>query len=214
MKLIFSFFLRGFLSFNISIITWFITFFGFDLSFWMSALLGILGGGITYFFLKWRGKQKLLKKNQLTRKEFQYIISNLNEAKAKINRLNKALFGIRSIQVAKQIGKLQRLASRIYQVVKKEPKRFYYADRFFFYHLDSIVELSERYVFLSRQPVQNQEVHSSLAETEQTLDKLVNTIEEDLLMVLSNDINHLNVELDVANHEIKRQNNLLPEERR
>lgn len=212
MKSILAFIFRSLVSLTISVVIWPVAFFGFDVAFWMSTLLAILGGGATYYILKAREHQKHLKHNQLTRKEFQYIDRNLKEAQLKIKRLNKAMVGVRSFRAAKLIGNLQRTVRQIYQIVKNEPKRFYQAERFFFYHLDSIVELSERYVFLTRQKVKDLEVRLALSETEQTLDKLSKSLDDDLLTVLSNDIETLNLELDVAKQTHDRYNSLLFEE--
>ncbi|MGO4888340.1 5-bromo-4-chloroindolyl phosphate hydrolysis family protein [Anaerobacillus sp. MEB173] len=213
MKSVFTFLFRGFVSVNVGALSGFIAFLGLNASFGMSVLAGLIGGASSYTILKWRGKQKVLSQNQLTRKEFKYIQSNLQEAKEKIKRLNNAFVGNRSIYAMRQIGKLRKMVNRIYQIVKNEPKRFYQAEKFFFYHLDSVVELSERYVFLTRQPVKDKDVRRSLSETEVTLKHLIQSLEEDLLNVLSNDIDHLNFELDVAKHTLRREKNMLPKER-
>lgn len=198
MKSVLSFLFRSLISLLIFGVIWPTAYFGFHQTFLVSSLLALLGGGLTNFILKKRGQKKLLKENQLTKKEYQYIVQNLKEAEQKIKRLNKVLLSIRSFRAAKLLGNLQRLVKQIYQIVKKEPKRFYQAERFFFYHLDSVVELSDRYVFLSRQNIKDLEVRMSLSETEQTLEKLVKSLNDDLLTVLSNDIETLNMELDVA----------------
>lgn len=209
MRSVLSFFFRSFISLIIFGIIWPTAYFGFDQSFWVSSLLALLGGGLTNFILKKRGQKKLLKENHLTKKEYQYIVQNIKEAEQKIKRLNKVLLSIRSFRAAKLLGNLQRLVKQIYQIVKKEPKRFYQAERFFFYHLDSVVELSERYVFLSRQNIKDLEVRKSLSETEETLEKLVKSLNDDLLTVLSNDIETLNMELDVAKQTHELQNGFM-----
>lgn len=212
MKSFFSFLLRSFLSLVAFAVVWPLSFFGFNQSFWVSSLLAIIGGGVTSYILKRREQLKLLKSNDLTKKEFQYIERNLKEAQHKIKRLNKALLGIRSFRAARLIGSLQRVVKQIYQIVKKEPKRFYHAERFFFYHLDSVVELSERYVFLSQQNVKDLEVRLSLSETEQTLEKLAKSLDDDLLTILSNDIETLNLELDVAKKTHERNHSLFQDD--
>ncbi len=206
MKSVLSFIFRSLISLIIFGVIWPTAYFGFNQSLWVSSLLAILGGVLTNFILKKRGQRNLLKENQLTKKEYQYITQNLKEAGQKIKRLNKVLLSIRTFRAAKLLGNLQRLVKQIYQIVKKEPKRFYQAERFFFYHLDSVVELSERYVFLSRQNIKDLEVRKSLSETEDTLEKLVKSLNDDLLTVLSNDIETLNMELDVAKQTHDLQN--------
>jgi 5-bromo-4-chloroindolyl phosphate hydrolysis protein len=97
----------------------------------------------------------------------------------------------------------------------KEPKRFYQAEEFYFSHLDSIVELTEKYSFLSSQPKQNSEMGQSLIETRRTLNELTKVLEEDLYHVISDDLDTLNFEIDVAKHTIKKKKDAkFPEENR
>ena len=65
------------------------------------------------------------------------------------------------------------------------------------------MELSEKYVFLSAQPKKTYELDQSLYETRKTLEQLSSLVEEDLYQVISDDIDHLNFEIDVAKHSIK-----------
>ncbi|WP_102349167.1 5-bromo-4-chloroindolyl phosphate hydrolysis family protein [Bacillus sp. Marseille-P3661] len=213
MKSILKFIFRGFIATNITILTGATAWFGFEQSFLISIGLGALAGITTQYMLKWRDQNATIKQNQLTKKEYKYIQQNLKEASTKIKRFNKALLGIRSISAVKKMAKLQRMVYQIYQIVKKEPKRFFQADRFFFYHLDTIVELSERYILLVKQPVNDPIIRESLKETEQTLDKLVQSLETDLLNVLANDIHTLKMGLDVAKQTFKQEQPLLPNER-
>ena len=88
---------------------------------------------------------------------------------------------------------------------KKEPKRFFQAERFYYSHLDSIVELSEKYAFLNTQPSKTPELMESLQETKGTIHQLADTLEKDLYIVLEDDIDHLQFELDVAKQELKKR---------
>jgi 5-bromo-4-chloroindolyl phosphate hydrolysis protein len=100
-------------------------------------------------------------------------------------------------------------------MAQKEPKRFYQAEQFYFSHLDSVVELTEKYSFLASQPKKSLEINQSLIETRQTLNELTKVLEEDLYHVVSDDVDHLNFEIDVAKHSIKKQKELkFPEENR
>ena len=152
----------------------------------------------------------------MTRKEYQFIKKNIDDAKRKISRLHKALFSIRHIPSLKQRMELMRTTRKIYRLTKKEPKRFYKAEQFYFSHLDSAVELSEKYVFLSAQPKKTYELDQSLYETRRTLEQLTSMVEEDLYKVISDDIDQLNFEIDVAKHTIKtkKDSQIIDESRR
>lgn len=203
MKSFFSFVTRIFVAIPVATLIWLISYFGFEQTILYSSGFAILGGAVIYIAVKWITTRKFLKKHQLSRKEFAYIVQNLKEAKKKIHRLQKVFFNVRNIGAFKQMLDLIRLVKRIYAIIRREPRRFYQAEKFFFYHLDSIVELSEKYAFLAAQPVKNNELYFSLKDTRNTLKELKRTIENDLYEVLSKDIDHLEFELNVAKHTLK-----------
>jgi 5-bromo-4-chloroindolyl phosphate hydrolysis protein len=193
---------------------WLLTFAGFDQTFLMSSLYGVIGGGVMFFGLGHYMQRRFLEKHRLTKKEFKYIKKNLSEANEKISRLQKSLFSIRHIRSLKQRMELLRLVKNIQKLSNREPKRFYKAEQFYFSHLDSVMELSEKYAFLSSQPGKNRELEHSLYETQQTLKELTRVVEQDLNYMLADDIDHLNFEIDVAKHSIKKLNDIPDETRR
>ena len=203
MNPILSLIIRSFIAVPVTVITWLFSIFVFHQSFFPASGIAIAAGILTHLILGVYSKSRFLKKNQLGRKEFRYIFKNLIEAKRKIRRLNKALFGIRDISSVKQRIDILRITKKIFKITMKEPKRFYKAEQFYFSHLDSIVELTEKYSFLSTQPKKNMEIEHSLMETRKTINELSKTLEEDLYQLISDDIDHLNFEIDVAKHTIK-----------
>jgi len=198
-----------------TILLWVILSNGFNIEFLTSTVSAFLVGGLTFFGIKLYSDRKFLKKNKLTRKEYVYIQKNLTEAKRKISRLQKAFFSVRTMGAFKQLYELSKLSKRMYAIINKEPRRFYQSERFFFYHLDSVVELSERYAMLAAQPVKNENMYISLKETQSTLEDLSESIKKDIYHVLSSDIDDLKFELDVAKHSLKKlEYNPLDDERR
>lgn len=202
MNPVISFVLRTLMAIPSAGLIWLISFFGFDQTLLLSTAFSVAGGAMVYVGTKGIMKQRFIKSQGLTRKEYKYIQQNLNEAKEKINRLNKALFSVRQLSTLKQNMEILRISRKIYMITKKEPKRFYLAEKFYFYHLDSFVELAEKYSFLSAQPTKNHELNQSLKETRRTIIEMKYALEKDLDEVLSNDLNQLNLELDVAKRNI------------
>ncbi|MBM7584118.1 5-bromo-4-chloroindolyl phosphate hydrolysis protein [Bacillus pakistanensis] len=202
-KLSFSI-IRFLLAFSVTMILFLSLIISGTTDFWFSLLIGILGGVLSSLVIKWCQLRLFLKKCGLNYKEYIYIQKNLKEAKIKIKRLQKTQFKVRSLGAFKQIFELNRLSKRIFTIVTKQPNKYYQCEQFFFHHLDSAVELSEKYTFLSTQPLKEDHVVESLTETKKTLQNLNQSLNDDLLKVLSEDIDTLNFELDVA----KRNNNL------
>ncbi|KAA9021806.1 5-bromo-4-chloroindolyl phosphate hydrolysis family protein [Niallia endozanthoxylica] len=198
MKSFFQFLFRSFAGASTLVIVWLISYLAFDQSLVISLLYGLLGGACVGFLLKWYHRSTFLRENGLTRREYQYIKKNLKEAKLKINRLQKAMFRTRSLTNMKQNLETVRLVNKIYAITKKEPKRFYQAESFYYKNLDSLVEISEKYAFLHSQPAKTPELTHSLQDTRIMMNRLTDTLEKDLYAVLEDDIDNLNFELDFA----------------
>lgn len=197
-----SFVLRTLIAIPTAGLIWLISYFGFEQTLLLSTAFSFAGGVIAYYGAKSTMKHRFIKSQGLSRKEYKYIEKNLEEAKRKIDRLNKALFSVKQLTTLKQNMDILRISRKIYRITKKEPKRFYLAEKFYFYHLDSFVELAEKYTFLSTQPTRNRELNQSLKETRRTIDEMRYALEKDLDEVLSNDIDELQFELDVAKRNI------------
>lgn len=190
---------------TISVLTWLISSFAFGQTFFISSLYAVGGWFVVFSGTLWIGHYLYLRKNQLSMREYMYIKKNLHEAKSKIDRLRKALFAVKNLHTIKQNFEILRLVKRIYAITKKEPKRFYQAEKFYYENLDSIVELTEKYALLSTQPKKNAEMELSLSETRWTIAQLAETLEKDLYGLLEKDIDHLQFELDVAKHSLSKK---------
>ncbi|AIE58869.1 5-bromo-4-chloroindolyl phosphate hydrolysis family protein [Bacillus methanolicus] len=199
-----AFLVRMLIAIPTAAIVWLVSFIAFDQTFLYSTAFSLVGAILTYWIISVYMKYRFLKKHRLTRKEYLYIKKNLDEAKPKIYRLHKALVSMRHIPSLKQRIELIRITRKIYSLTKKEPKRFYKAEQFYFSHLDSALELAEKYVFLSAQPTKDRELEKSLIDTLRTLEELKHFIENDLYQILSDDIDQLHFEIDVAKHSIRK----------
>lgn len=204
MKQIYNFFLRTSVASFSTGTAWLICFFPLGQTFWLSSAYAIGGGAVAYLSVKGLTTKRLLKQNQLSRNDYRYIKKNLNQASKKIKRLRKSLLNIRTVSTIKQNIEILRVVNKIYSITKNEPKRFFLAERFYYSHLDSMVEISEKYAFLMSQPKKNAELMISLKDTRRTISKLAETIEKDLYEVLSKDIDNLHFELDVAKLSINK----------
>lgn len=199
--------IRSFVAVPVSVITWIVASIYYGTPFSIMGIGIAIGAGIAvHIILSAIMKVQYLNKHGLTRKEYRYIKKNLVEAKLKIKRLNRALFQIKDVSLIKKRYDIIKITRKIQKMTKKEPKRFYRAEEFYFSHLDSIVELTEKYSLLSSQPKKSIEINQSLLETRQTLNEMTRILEDDLYHFVANDVDHLNFEIDVAKNTIKKQN--------
>lgn len=206
MKQFIHFFIRSSVAAISTGTIWLVSFFALNQLFLLSSLYALGGGAVVYLTIKSITTHQFLKKNKLTRKEYSYIKKNLAQANKKIKRLRKSLLNIRTVATFKQNLEILRVINKIYSITKNEPRRFYLVDQFYYSHLDSMVEISEKYVFLVGQPKKNHEISTSLSETRRTMSSLAETVEKDLYDILEKDIDHLQFELDVAKLTIDKTN--------
>ncbi|WP_244986859.1 5-bromo-4-chloroindolyl phosphate hydrolysis family protein [Oceanobacillus caeni] len=198
------FMIQSISSFTMMIAIWLLSFLALEQTFLLSSVYALISGGLTFLTVGGVSNRRFVKKNGLTHKEYKYIEKNLKEAKEKISRLQRALVNVRSIQHAKRNIEMIRTVRKIYSNTKKEPKRFYKAEGFFYERLDSLVELAEKYSFLSSQPAKSKEMIVSLHETDSTLNSLNESVKKDLYIMLNDDVDTLHFELDVAKNSINR----------
>jgi 5-bromo-4-chloroindolyl phosphate hydrolysis protein len=202
------FMIRSVLAVSIGTAGFIVYFLSFDFGFLLTLLFSTATGILSFLTIKEIQRSLWLNKKGLTRKEYRYISKNLKEAKEKIKRLQKQQLKVRSLGAFKQTLEINRLSRRIFQLVNKEPKRYYSAESFFYYHLDSVVELTEKYTFLASQPGKSQEAFLSLQQTRSTLDELIDSLEKDLQVVLTDDMDNLKIELNFANQHLSHKKDL------
>ena len=141
---------------------------------------------------------KRSKKLGLTPKEYRQIELHLKKAREQINKLTQQYVRVRSIKSFKLINETSKVSRRIINIVNNDPHKFYAVEDFFYAHLPSAVELTDKYTLLTKEQVKGTDIHLALEETRKTLKDLHGTIEEDLKLALQSDIENLKIELDFA----------------
>lgn len=142
--------------------------------------------------------QQFCKQADITRLEYKHIEKQLAQAEHYIAQLGKFFFRVRSIHQFKQMTDIHRLAKSIVKIVKNEPKKFYHVESFFYAHLETATQLTDKYTMLSKQPLKDKEIQLAITDTRATLTDLHETLEQDLKLALSNDIEHLKMEIEFA----------------
>jgi 5-bromo-4-chloroindolyl phosphate hydrolysis protein len=173
-------------------------------AFLLSLLYAVLGGSLIYFLLRELQYYRVRKRLGLSKREYKFIQRNLREAKQKISRLQRALLRVRTVSEAKENFELVQTVWKIYTNTKRDPKRFFQAENFYYKNIDSLTELAEKYAFLSSQPAKTKEIIHSLKETEHTIRILGDAVKKDLHIMLNDDMDTLHFELDVAKQSYKK----------
>ncbi|MBO0600253.1 5-bromo-4-chloroindolyl phosphate hydrolysis family protein [Sporosarcina sp. E16_3] len=209
MKEVKQFFIRHFITAPISFGSWLFFVMGAGMNIFAATglLVAIYLGGT--FTLKQIQLSSNLKKLGMSRAEYSHIKGQITGAKMKIKQLNGLYGQVRSIQAFRQLHEMSSLSRRILNLVRSNPKKFYDAEKFFYAHLDSAVELTSKYALLINQPLKDKELRIALQNTRETLGDVNKQLEQDLRSVLASDMNQLQMEIDFVDVSINNKKPLL-----
>ena len=164
--------------------------------------LAFLAFPITYFGLNkgilYVQQSKRARQLKISRSQFIHIENQLSIATKNANALTQKYVQVRSVKSFKVIYEMSKLSKRIIALVRKDPSKFYMIEEFFYAHLPSALELSDKYALLTKEQVTGTDIHLALNDARVTLKELYETMETDLKKALSSDLESLKIELDFA----------------
>ncbi|MBQ0138373.1 MAG: 5-bromo-4-chloroindolyl phosphate hydrolysis family protein [Kurthia sp.] len=169
----------------------------------IAALVFILSLFITNSYQRYKKRKQF----NLSKSEYNHIEAQLKEAIEFLHQFNRTYTKIRSISGFKKLYEMSKLSKRIISIVRTNPPKFYQAEIFFYSHLPSAAEITEKFAYLSKQPIKDTEIHIALQRTRDTLEDLFHSMEKDLRQVLAADIEGLKVELDFVKKNARRSSN-------
>lgn len=137
-----------------------------------------------------------------------YVRSQLREARALWKRLRRARYRLRSVAMWQTVSRLSAVVDRIIRAVEQKPHQLRLAQSFFLNEWPTAVEMVEKYVYLSQQPVQSADMAEALRETERLLGELTEAAERQLLEVLSSDVWSLQTEAKVLEQSLQQPDRL------
>lgn len=143
-------------------------------------------------------QNKRAKQLGITRNQLLHIDHQLQLASKQANALTQKYVQVRSVKAFRPIYDMSKITKRIVNIVRKDPNKFFMIEEFFYAHLPSAVELSDKYALLTKEQVSGTDIHVALNDTRVILKDLYNTMETDLKMALTSDIESLKLELDYA----------------
>lgn len=141
------------------------------------------------------------KKIGITTNEYKLIEQHLKQARAQISTLQKGYIRVRSIKSFRMLNDMVKVSRRIINIVHKNPQKFFAVEDFFYSHLPSAVEITDKYALLAKEKVKGIDIELTMEDTRKTLKLLNEAMDQDLKDALRTDIENLKIELDFAKLE-------------
>ena len=120
------------IAFPIAVIAWIASVFALDVYFIFDFLISAVAFVAFYFPTQRLTSRKYLKEIGLSRRDYHFINSQLNNAQDKIRRILKSFVNVRSIKDFKQVNEIYRITLAIYYAVKQQPRTFFKVESFFY----------------------------------------------------------------------------------
>ncbi|MBW7651184.1 5-bromo-4-chloroindolyl phosphate hydrolysis family protein [Anoxybacillus sp. ST4] len=190
---------RWFVSWNVGLFSALISLLAFRLPFPVSFLIGASIGVMYSIYMKKKEKKHVSHRSKDER---------LKDAKKKVRKIGQSLWRIRSISMFSKLSRLYSICQKMVEIIEKQPDRLAVAQPFFNTTLDSIVTIIDKYIYLMKQPVKNDDIRQAISEAEQALDLALTKAENQLLDMLEEDLFDLQTEVKLVKHTIATEESL------
>ena len=210
----------------ISLIALVVFFFLFDFDFWTSIGMTIGLGAFLYYVqtggrMQWSPKAKkqsgrlgkvsadkeaFYQSKGMTKDQITYFRNTMDQAKTTIEDIEANL---------QQRSKLKAIAARndtvdilkdFFKQIVNQPNRLHEVDKFLYTNLPSLKELTEKYIAIDGHVSKTKDTYTALDNCAKTIDDMSRLIAEDYVRFMSNDIEDMDIELELAKQVLKRDN--------
>lgn len=196
-----------------------------DFHFWF-ALIGSLLVGTIFFYQKGNTDfRKQAKKKEpfqlkkltpekeayyhskgLSKEETSFFRETMNTAKNQILMIEKNLNSVSKLKAIEHRNNTVRVAKSLFKQITKDPQRLHEVDKFLYVHLPSLMELTEKYVEIDKHEAKSRSTYDILDESAGTIDEMCQLIVEDYVRFMSDDIEDMAVEVELAKRTINKAN--------
>ncbi|EMV3079353.1 5-bromo-4-chloroindolyl phosphate hydrolysis family protein [Staphylococcus pseudintermedius] len=166
-----------------------------DFTFLIDFVIGIAGFVVGYVPTQRLTSRAYLKEMNLTRKDYHYIMHQINLVQNKNKRILKSFIKVRSIQDFKLVNDIYRLSHTINSAIKQRPFQFFNIESFYYSHIDNALNLIESYTRLAKMPLKADNERQMLQQTRITLEEVKRTLIADLKQVNAQDYEQLDTEM-------------------
>jgi 5-bromo-4-chloroindolyl phosphate hydrolysis protein len=160
----------------------------------------LLAGAVVYaigFFFLFRVKKPEVIASEATLKEA------LQEGSRKLSEIQRLEKQVRKASMIPQIKDIEGIIGKILAKIEHDPDSLKQAHQFLAYYLDSTINILNKYVELSAQDIEDEDIRKSLAKVETMLQTIRDAFEKQLGRLLSDDAMDLDAELATLEQTIK-----------
>lgn len=205
-----------------------VLFFGFDFDFFASLVLTIFLGAFLYYRSSRKGKrpgprtysrktstplkrvspekEAFYQSRGLTKDEMNMFRKTMNSAREQIYTVEE---NVNSRSKLKAIATRQNILAVLkdfFKQIAEQPERLPEVNQFLYTLLPNLKELTDHYIQIDNHVAKTKETYDALNKCAGTVDEMCELIRAEYVSFMSNDLEDMDVEIELANHVLKRDN--------
>lgn len=142
----------------------------------------------------------------MTEQEIIFFRETMNQTKEQIIQLQKNMTTSTKLKTINLRNDTLKVVKSLFKELVKEPTKIHSANHFLYTHLPNLVDLTTKYIEIDSYEIKNKQTYEKLEESALIIDQVSKLIKKDYEQFLSEEIEHLDLEISVAKNSIKEDN--------
>lgn len=151
-------------------------------------------------------KEAFYKSKGMSKDEMNFFRETMLTAKLQILDIEKNMKATGKLKAIELRNNTSKILKALFHEITQEPNKLHDVDQFLYVHLPSLNELTNKYIEIDQHKAKNKSTYDALNTSAESIDALCQLIVEDYVSFVSDDIEDLALEVELAKRAIKRDN--------
>lgn len=151
-------------------------------------------------------KETFYKSRGLSKEEMNMFRSTMHTAREQIYAIEDNMKQRTKLKAIEARNNTLAIMKDFFKHIVEQPERLPEVNKFLYTHLPSLKELTDHYLEIDSHVAKTRETYRVLEESAQTINEMCELIAEDYVAFMNHDLENLDVEMELAKHVLKRDN--------
>lgn len=151
-------------------------------------------------------KENFYRSKGLSKDEMNLFRNTMHSAREDIYKIEENVQSRNKLKAIVTRNNTINILKDFFKHIVEQPERLHEVNKLLYTYLPNLKELTNQYVEIDGHIAKNKETYQSLENSATTIDEMCKLITKEYLDFMSNDIDNMDIELELANHVLKRDN--------
>ncbi|UJF15114.1 5-bromo-4-chloroindolyl phosphate hydrolysis family protein [Jeotgalibaca sp. MA1X17-3] len=149
-------------------------------------------------------KEAFYQSKGLTKEEMNTFRNAMQEAREQIYNIEENINSRSKLKAIMTRNNTLNILKDFFKNIADQPERLHEVNHFLYTHLPNLKELTQQYIQIDGHVAKSKETYDFLNKSSSTIDHMCQIIRKDYITFMSNDLENMDVEIELANHVLKR----------